>query len=174
MLRTWRPLTAEQCPGTLTAQLHCHAGPPAALTSALVSLQPSEDDTWDPGLRRGAGRWMSTSGALTQGNAHLPSRSEGTVSCMKASEPQGNRAFTAHQSRPHSTSRLRDSVICLHVRFLAPGECESFRQFPCLTLSGSFTTFSARLSQERRRGLRSGFKSVAGGMIWGKGRSAEL
>lgn len=83
---------------------------------------------------------------VTQRNAHLPSRAEGTVSCTKASEPQGNGAFTAPQSRPHSTSRLRDPVICLRVRFLAPGECESFRQLPCLTLSGSFTTFSAQLS----------------------------
>lgn len=72
---------------------------------------------------------------------------------MKVSEPQGNRTLAAFHSlgltRP---SGLLDPAVCLHVCFLSPSELGSLCPSPSLTLSGSFTTFLALLSQERREG----------------------
>lgn len=77
-------------------------------------------------------------------------------------------AFTAYHSLGHTRpSWLPDPGTCLHVRFLPPGECGSFHQPPCLTLSGFFTTLLVLLSLERQEEPAGGVKSVAGGVNLG-------
>ena len=126
-------------------------GRPAPLALAFAFLQPSKGEIWDP-ERRGCGEGVQRVGAVPQGKANLLSLSEGAVPCVKASEPEGGRAFIAYQSRPPATLSAPGTGYQSARPFSFPWPVRVVPTVPLPPLSGSFTAFSTLLSLERREG----------------------